>query len=139
MSEHRATITWARGDASFTDNRYSRAHAWRFDGGAEIAASASPALVAAPWSDPRGVDPEEAFVASLASCHMLWFLWCAARAGVLVDAYEDDAVGLLGKDAAGRLVITRVTLRPLAALHHDAHERCFLAASVKCEVVVTPR
>lgn len=152
MARHAATVEWRRGDAVFTDNRYARAHVWRFDGGAEVRASASPQVVAAPLSDPAGVDPEEAFVAALSSCHMLWFLSIAAGRGLVVDRYVDEAVGVVGKDAEGRLAIARVTLRPavtfagareldaaeLRELHERAHEECFLARSVKTEVVCEP-
>jgi len=153
MGEHRSTVSWARGDARFSDRRYSRAHTWRFDGGAVVPASASPHVVPVPLSDPAGVDPEEALVAALSSCHMLTFLWLAARAGFVVDSYDDDAVGTTGKNAAGRDAVTRVVLRPsirwsgarlptdaeLAALHHDAHEQCFIANSVTSEIVIEPR
>lgn len=152
MARHVATVEWRRGDAVFTDNRYPRAHVWRFDGGAEVRASASP-HVPVPLSDPAGVDPEEAFVASLSSCHMLWFLSIAAGRGLVVDRYVDEAVGVLGKNAEGRLAITRVTLRPavtfagprapdaaeLRELHERAHEECFIARSVNTEVVCEPR
>jgi organic hydroperoxide reductase OsmC/OhrA len=153
MAASTATIRWTRGDQPFTDGRYRRAHAWSFDGGAEVPASSSPGVVPLPLSDPRGVDPEEAFVASLASCHMLWFLSLAAGKGFRVDAYEDEAVGVLGKDAEGRTAMTVVTLRPrvafsggkrpgtgeLAALHDEAHGRCFIANSVRTEVRCEPR
>jgi organic hydroperoxide reductase OsmC/OhrA len=152
MSTHQATILWQReAGAAFIDNRYSRAHAWRFDGGAEVRASSSPAVVPLPLSDPAGVDPEEAFVASLSSCHLLWFLSLAAADGWCVDAYEDAASGLLGRDTAGRLAMTLVTLRPrvrfagaqpspaqVEALHHRAHEACFIASSVRSEVRCEP-
>jgi organic hydroperoxide reductase OsmC/OhrA len=136
--------------APFVDRRYSRAHTWRFDGGLEVPASSSPAIVPLPFSDPAGVDPEEAFVASLSSCHLLWFLDLAARAGLAVDRYEDDARGTLGKNAEGKLAMLEVVLRPrvqctvppsreqLLALHHAAHEACFLANSVKTVVRVEP-
>lgn len=152
MSTHVATVSWQREGAPFTEARYSRSHRWRFDGGAEIAASASPALVAGPWIDAAAVDPEEAFVASIASCHLLWFLYLASEAGHVVESYRDDAEGVLGKDADGKLAITSVTLRPrvvlgagkpasaaeLDALHHAAHEECFLARSVRFEVRCQP-
>lgn len=152
MSTYTAGIRWQRGDRKFTDNRYSRAHAWHFDGGIVVPASASPSVVPLPMSDARAVDPEEAFVASLASCHMLWFLSIAAKHGYLVDAYADDASGLMAKNPAGRLAVTSVTLRPqvafsgaklpdraaLDALHHEAHEACFIAASIRSEVVIEP-
>jgi organic hydroperoxide reductase OsmC/OhrA len=150
MSEHTATITWRRDGAPFTDRKYSRAHRWAFDGGLEVPGSSSPHNVRVPLSDPAAVDPEEAFVASLSSCHMLWFLDIAARRGFVVDSYEDAAVGVLGKDAAGKLAMTTVTLRPvvtfagerrpteaeLDAMHHEAHEVCFIASSVKTDVRV---
>lgn len=152
MSEYSAHVAWQRGDASFTDNRYSRRHQWRFDGGTEVLASSSPHVVPLPWSDPAGVDPEEAFVASLSSCHMLWFLSIAARRGWQVDAYDDEAVGVMARNADGRMAMTVVTLRPqvrfgdgrapgeaeLHALHHEAHEACFIASSVRTEVRCEP-
>lgn len=153
MSTHVATIRWQRGDAEFTDGRYSRRHQWRFDGGAMVAASPSPDVVPAPWSDPAAVDPEEAFVAAIASCHMLWFLSLAAAAGYVVEHYEDAATGTLARIAPQRQAITEVVLRPriafgaahapdadrLAALHAAAHERCFIANSVKTAIrVETP-
>ena len=153
MSDHVATVAWERGDQPFIDNRYSRAHAWRFDGGAEVLGSSSPSNVRPPFTDPAGDDPEEAFVASLSSCHMLWFLFLAAQAKHLVDRYEDQAVGTLGKNAKGQTAFTKVTLRPrvsladgktieaseLERLHHEAHARCFIANSVTAELVVEPR
>ncbi|MCW3062782.1 MAG: putative stress-induced protein OsmC-like protein [Capsulimonas sp.] len=148
MSEHTSTVIWRRGAAeAFTDNRYNRAHDWKFDGGAEVRASSSPHSVPVPMSDASAVDPEEAFVASLSSCHMLWFLSLAAKRGFVVDEYQDDAVGVLEKNGEGRLAVTTVTLRPrvtfaggeatleeLEALHHAAHEACFLANSVKTDI-----
>lgn len=153
MSTCTAGIRWSRGDQKFTDNRYRRAHAWHFDGGAVVPASSSPAVVPLPMSDAGAVDPEEAFVASLSSCHMLWFLSIAAKQGYTVDAYADDASGVMARNAAGKLAMTTVTLRPLAtfsgakrpdraaldALHHAAHGECFIAASIRSEVVVEPR
>jgi len=153
MSKHTARVTWERGEQAFTDNRYSRVHAWRFDGGAEVRGSSSPDVVKPPLSDPAGVDPEEAFIASLSSCHMLWFLSLAAAKKFRVDSYDDEAEGVMGKDAQGRVAMTRVTLRPMIrfsgdlmptaadteALHHAAHERCFIANSVKSDVRVEPR
>jgi organic hydroperoxide reductase OsmC/OhrA len=152
MSEHRATIQWRASGGAFTANRYSRAHSLSFDGGAEVPASASPQVVPEPMSDPRGVDPEEMLVASAASCHMLWFLDLARQAGLDVASYEDEAVGSLGRDAERRLAITRIVLRPrvefgrdapdastLERLHHEAHERCFIANSLKTEIKVEPR
>jgi organic hydroperoxide reductase OsmC/OhrA len=144
---HTAQIDWQRGDAAFTDRRYPRAHRWSFDGGAVVPASSSPHVVRVPFSDPAGVDPEEAFVAALASCHMLWFLDLAAQAGHVVDRYTDEARGFMATRDDGREWVARVELRPrttfvgpapdaaaLQALHHRAHEACFLANSVRTEV-----
>ena len=153
MSEHTATVAWDRFDAAFTDNRYSRAHRWMFDGGATIPASSSPHSVPIPQSDPMGVDPEEAFVASLSSCHMLWFLSIAAKRGFVIDHYEDRAIGTLARDESGRFAMTRVALRPaiafsgtslptdheIRAMHDAAHHECFLANSVRTEIVIEPR
>ena len=150
MSTYAATIRWDRkGAEGFAKGQYSRAHEWVFDGGAVVPASASPHIVPAPWSDLAGVDPEEAFIASLSSCHMLFFLDFARRAGFVIDSYVDEAEGELAKGADGRMAMTRVTLRPrifwvdegpdpaaLADLHHKAHEACFIANSVKSEVTV---
>jgi organic hydroperoxide reductase OsmC/OhrA len=152
VAEHYAEVRWDREGASFLDNRYSRRHRWRFDGGAEVPASSSPHAVPLPMSDEAGVDPEEAFVASLSSCHMLWFLSCALERGFVVDQYRDHAVGVLGRAGPGRIAMTRVTLRPdvrfsgdrqptdeeVVELHHEAHERCFIANSVKTEVRCEP-
>jgi len=148
MSEYQATIQWDRCGAAFSDNRYSRGHVWRFDGGIEVPASSSPHVVPVPQSVAAAVDPEEAFVASLSSCHMLWFLSIAARRGFVIDRYLDDAVGLLAKNAEGKLAMTTVTLRPavrfigervpntdeISAMHDEAHEKCFIASSVKTTV-----
>ena len=150
MSEHTAVVVWERGDARFTDNRYSRRHLWRFDGGIDVPASSSPISVPLPLSVAEAVDPEEALVAALSSCHMLWFLSIAARRGFVVERYRDDAAGVLAKDAAGRMAMSVVTLRPdatftgdrrpsreeLDALHHEAHDLCFIANSVTSEVRV---
>ena len=149
---HTATIRWQLADADFLGRRYSRAHTWTFDGGVVVAASSSPHVVPVPMSDASAVDPEEAFVAALSSCHMLWFLDIASRAGYAVQSYEDAADGHMGRNAAGKLVVDVVTLRPrtrfagarvpdavaLAALHHAAHEECFLANSVRCEIRCEP-
>jgi len=148
MSRHRAIIRWQRNQQMFVDNEYSRAHSWQFDGGAEIAASASPDIVPVPHSVPGNVDPEEAFVAALSSCHMLTFLAIAAKRKFLIDSYVDDAEGVLEENALGRLAVTRVTLRPricfsgenrptrkqLEKMHHRSHELCFIANSVLTEV-----
>lgn len=147
---HGCTIEWSRGDAVFTDNQYSRAHRWRFDGGAVVPASSSPHSVRVPWSDPSAVDPEEALVAAVASCHMLWFLSLAAQAGWVVQSYTDAPEGRMGRFADGRQGITDVLLRPqvviadgpageqeaMARLHHAAHERCDIAHSIRGDVRV---
>ncbi|WP_428610197.1 OsmC family protein [Sedimenticola sp.] len=152
MSEYSARVVWERGEANFLDNRYCRGHRWEFDGGASVPASSSPHVVPLPLSVEANVDPEEAFVASLSSCHMLFFLSLAAQQGFLVDSYVDDAIGVMGKDANGKTAMLRVALRPLIrfggeqqptasqlnALHHQSHELCFIANSVKTEVVVEP-
>lgn len=152
MSTCKATLVWNRGSQPFADGKYSRAHVWRFDGGAEVPASSSPYVVKPPMSDESAVDPEEAFIASLASCHMLFFLDFARRGGFVIDTYEDQSEGVLAKNAEGRMAMTVVTLRPriafsgekrptreeLEALHHKAHEACFIANSVKTEVRVEP-
>jgi len=148
MSTHIATVDWSRGDQSFTDGAYSRAHDWRFDGGAVVRGSSSPPV---PGSDPAAVDPEEALVAAVSACHMLFFLAYAAKAGLTVDRYRDAAVAEMGRDDRGKVSITRVTLRPdirwggeappvgvLDDLHHRAHEACYLANSIRGEVVVEP-
>ena len=150
---HTATVTWERGDQPFLDNRYSRRHVIRFDGGAQVPGSSSPHVMKPPLSDPSAVDPEEMFVASLSSCHMLWFLSLAAKGRWRVDRYEDQAEGVMEKNADGKVAITRVTLRPavefsgdkipgreeIAQLHHEAHEECFIASSVKSDVRCEPR
>jgi organic hydroperoxide reductase OsmC/OhrA len=150
--DYQARVHWERGDALFTDNRYSRGHTWHFDGGVEVPASSSPHVVRVPLSLERAVDPEEAFVASLSSCHMLFFLSFAASAGLRVDEYTDDASGTLSQNAAGKMVMTSVVLRPRASfsggrlptwadlqqLHHRAHEECFIANSVTTAVRVEP-
>lgn len=152
MSEYQTLVTWHRREAVFLDNRYSRAHTWQFDGGVEVPASASPHVVPLPMSVAAAVDPEEAFVVSLSSCHMLWFLSLAAAGKWVVESYRDSAAGTLAKNDAGKLTMTRVTLRPevvfvgerqpseaqISALHRRAHEECFLANSVKTEVRCEP-
>jgi organic hydroperoxide reductase OsmC/OhrA len=150
--EYHATIVWHRDDDDFSKGRYSRAHEWRFDGGVTVPASASPGVVPHPFSRQDAVDPEEAFVAALSSCHMLTFVDIARRAGIIVDAYEDEAVGIMERIAPGKMAVTRVTLRPrivfrngrpekakLDELHHQAHEACFIANSVKTEISVAAR
>ena len=151
MAHYTAVVVWERNGAVFTDNRYSRGHRWRFDGGLEVPASSSPLSVRIPLSVAEAVDPEEAFIAAISSCHMLWFLSIAARRGFLIDRYQDDAVGEMGKNAAGRTAMTVVTLRPdvtfagarpspadLDAMHHEAHELCFIANSVTTDVRCEP-
>ena len=152
MSTCTATVRWTRDPSTdFAKGQYSRAHEWAFDGGAVVPASPSPHVVPAPWSDQAGVDPEEAFVASLSSCHMLFFVDFARRAGFVVDEYVDEAEGVLKKRADGKMAMTRVTLRPrvtwggdppdeatIAGLHHRAHEECFIANSVTADVTVAP-
>ena len=150
MSRYVAEVSW-RSDGEFASGRYSRRHEWRFDGGAIVTASASPDVVPVPMSDAAGVDPEEALVASVASCHMLWFLSLAQEAGVEVTSYSDSAEGVMGRIAPGRLALTRITLRPkisfagtppsteeVERLHHEAHDRCFIANSLKTEIVIEP-
>ena len=150
--DYHARIHWERGAAVFTDNRYSRGHTWRFDGGVEVPASSSPHVVRVPLSVEAAVDPEEALVASLSSCHMLFFLSFAASGGWRIDEYSDDAVGVMGRNAAGKTAMLRVTLRPrvrfsgerlpgaqdIAQLHHRSHEECFIANSVTTEVRIEP-
>jgi organic hydroperoxide reductase OsmC/OhrA len=153
MSEYKARVVWRRGvNEAFTDQRYSRRHRLAFDGGVELAGSSSPHSVPLPYSDPAAVDPEEMFVAALASCHMLWFLSLAAGAGFTVDSYRDDAVGTMQRNAAGRVAVTHVMLRPRVAfggdriptpaehehLHHRAHAECFIANSVTSDVRCEP-
>jgi organic hydroperoxide reductase OsmC/OhrA len=152
MSEHAATIAWSRGDQTFADNLYSRAHDWLFDGGTVVRGSSAPSSVAAPMSDLTAVDPEEALVAALSSCHMLFFLAFARKDGFVVDSYRDAATGLLGRDDRGKTSMTVITLRPavvfsgearpdsaaLEALHHRAHEACYIASSIRAEVRIEP-
>jgi organic hydroperoxide reductase OsmC/OhrA len=154
MALHTCTVEWQRGEAAFTDLKYSRAHRWSFDGGAIVPGSSSPHSVKLPYSDASAVDPEEAFVASVSSCHMLWFLSLAAERGHVVDSYTDAAQGVLANNPQGRQAMTEVVLRPavvfsgallpaddaaVEALHHAAHEHCFIANSVKSEVRVEGR
>ena len=152
MSDHCVTTFWQREGQPFSDRRYHRRHEWRFDGGAVVAGSSSPQVVPVPMSDASAVDPEEAFVASLSSCHLLWFLDIACRAGWVVDGYRDDASGVMALNAEGRLAMTRVTLRPcvrfagerrpdvaeIERLHDAAHNACFIANSVRTELRCEP-
>ena len=153
MAKHLATIRWyASPGENYAKGQYSRAHSWTFDGGAIVPASASPHIVPMPWADPDAVDPEEAFVASAASCHMLFVLDFARQAGLVVTGYEDEAEGEMHKGSDGKVRITRIALRPrivfageepeqavIDELHHKSHEACFIANSITSEVVVEPR
>lgn len=144
-----ATVVWERGAEPFVDNKYSRGHAWRFDGGAAVRGSSAPASVPH-YSDPAAVDPEEALVAAVSSCHMLFFLAFAAKRGFRVDRYADSASGEMTKNDAGKLYVSKVTLAPaitfsgdkkparedIAALHHRSHEECYIANSIRAEVVI---
>lgn len=149
MSKYTAEVNWTRQEhQNFIDNKYSRGHQWLFDGGLTVAASSSPSIVPLPYSVAENVDPEEAFIASLSSCHMLFFLSIAAKNKLVVDSYIDNAVGMMEKDANGKIAMTQVTLRPiiifaqtkpsfteLEDMHHQAHELCFIANSVKTKVI----
>lgn len=153
MSEHVAKIIWQKSaGAAFVDNAFSRHHVWEFDGGLTVPASASPHIVPAPMSVEENVDPEEAYVAALSSCHMLWFLAIASRRKYVVESYVDAAQGVMAENTEGKLTMTRVTLRPkvtfaadttpapdkVASMHHLAHDSCFIANSVKTQVIVEP-
>ena len=150
MSEYTAKVYWNRGDnEAFTDNQYSRGHHWAFDGGVVVPASSSPHVVPLPYSVEQNVDPEEAFIASLSSCHMLGFIAIAAKKKFVIDSYTDNAVGIMEANSEGAIAITKVTLRPnivfsgektptyaqLEKMHHQSHKLCFIANSVKTEVV----
>lgn len=147
MAKHTAIVRWSRGDSDFKANKHSRGHEWEFDGGLKIPASSSPSIVPLPYSIEENVDPEEAFIAALSSCHMLFYLHMARDAGFIVNSYEDNASGILGKNASGRMAVTKVTLNPVVSyegerpskeqiekLHHAAHEHCFIANSVTTEI-----
>lgn len=149
---HTAHVLWESNTPDFVKNTYSRAHHWSFDGGQTVLASSSPSVVRVPFSDPAGIDPEEALVAAISSCHMLTFLYYAAKGGFTVARYEDNAEGLMGKNAQGRIAVTRCTLKPnvtftgkaptraeLDHLHHVAHEECFIANSVTTEIICEPQ
>jgi len=150
MSEYFAKVNWSRSnDENYIDNKYSRGHEWSFDGGATVQASSSPHIVPLPYSVAENVDPEEAFIASLSSCHMLFFLSVAAKRRYVVDSYVDNAVGIMEKDEGGNVAMTKVTLRPhvqfsgerkptieqLEKMHQQSHKQCFIANSVKTEVI----
>lgn len=149
MSEYYAEVEWKRGTQLFADKKYSRAHEWKFEGGVVVPASSSPHIVPLPMSVAENVDPEEAFVASLSSCHMLFFLDFASRKKLIVDQYTDNAIGTLALGANGKQMMTEVILRPtvifvgdrpspeeIKALHHQSHEACFIANSVLTNVRV---
>jgi organic hydroperoxide reductase OsmC/OhrA len=152
MAEYKAIIKWQRTSPDFLKGKYSREHTWTFDGGVTVPASASPQVVPVPWSNPAGVDPEEAFVASISSCHMLTFVWLASRQGFQIDSYADEAVGIMAKNENGVPWVSAVALNPKIVfsgekiptaadqdrLHHLAHEQCFIANSVKTEITVHP-
>jgi organic hydroperoxide reductase OsmC/OhrA len=152
MAEHKATIKWDRSSPEFLKGKYSREHAWKFDGGVTVPASPAPSVVPPPWSNPANVDPEEAFVASLASCHMLTFLYVASRQGFHVESYEDEAVGTVTKNEKGVPWVSAVILRPRVRyagekrpsaeeterLHKLSHEQCYIANSIKSQVQVEP-
>ncbi|MDC7690515.1 OsmC family protein [Vogesella indigofera] len=152
MALYTAEVLWLRDGQDFLGNKYSRRHTLRFDGGAEIVGSSSPHVVPLPMSDAAAVDPEEAFVASLSSCHMLWFLSIASKRKFCVDRYFDPAVGIMGKNVNGKMSMLKVTLKPevifsgkrlpsrieIGQMHHEAHEECFIANSVKTEVLCEP-
>jgi organic hydroperoxide reductase OsmC/OhrA len=150
MQEFVATIAWERGSDAFSDNRYSRAHEWRFDGGLTVPGSSSPLSVPLPMSDAAAVDPEEALVAAVSSCHMLFFLSIAALRGFVVDSYVDDALGVMDRNADGKMAMTRITLAPAIrfggarqptaaerdAIHHSAHDKCYIANSIKADIII---
>jgi len=152
MSEHKAIISWKRTSPDFPSGKYSREHTWSFDGGVTVLASASPLVVPAPYSNPAHVDPEEAFVAAVSSCHMLTYLYLASQQGFQVDSYHDAAVGVMTKNAKGVPWVSAITLHPRIVysgaktpapadeehLHHLAHEQCFIANSIRTEVIVKP-
>jgi organic hydroperoxide reductase OsmC/OhrA len=149
MSTHTATIDWKRTGPDFLKSKYSREHTWTFDGGVVVAASSSPSAVPLPYSNPANVDPEEAYVASISSCHMLTYLYLASKGGFQVDDYRDEAVGVMTKNELGIPWVSSVTLHPRITyggpsptpaeeenLHHLAHEQCFIANSVRTEISI---
>ena len=150
MQQFEARLEWARGEQDFAGQRYSRAHRWHFDGGLEVPASSSPLSVPLPMSDPQALDPEEALVAAVSSCHMLFFLSIAAQRGFVVDSYRDHALGTMERNAESKTAMTRIALRPaiafsgarlpdaaqLDAMHHAAHERCYIANSIKADITI---
>ena len=150
MHRYTAEVKWRNHGPDFLNNEYSRGHKWLFDGGYVVDASAAPGIVPAPWSLAENVDPEEAFIASLASCHMLFFLNIASNQGFLLESYTDNAEGFMGKDSKGRIAITKIVLHPMHEFSHDncpdqdtidrmhlsAHQQCFIANSVKTKIVI---
>jgi organic hydroperoxide reductase OsmC/OhrA len=150
MHKYEAKVSWNRNGAKFLGQQYSRGHEWAFDGGVKVPASASPQAVRAPLSVVEAVDPEEALVAAASSCHMLFFLSLASKQGFVVESYMDEPFGMVEKNPQGKFAVTKITLRPkiqfsgeklpsvaeLSALHHAAHEECYIANSIKSEVVV---
>ncbi|WP_136415085.1 OsmC family protein [Herbaspirillum sp. ST 5-3] len=152
MHTYEAKVSWKRLDQQFVDNRYSHGHEWHFDGGAVVPASSSPYVVPVPMSIAANVDPEEALVAATSSCHMLFFLSIAAARGFVVDSYEDKALGVMEKNGEGKVAMTRITLRPeiafggereptqeeLDAIHHASHAQCYIANSIRADVLVEP-
>lgn len=151
-NEYFAKIVWKTDGTNFQDGKYSREHIWSFDGGIEVRASSSPHVVPLPFSIENAIDPEEAFVASLSSCHMLWFLSIAAKKGFSVQSYTDESSGVMGRNAEGKIAMLSVTLRPkvefsgeniptseiIEAMHEKSHSECFIASSVKTEVLCRP-
>ncbi|NKB34107.1 MAG: OsmC family peroxiredoxin [Pseudomonadales bacterium] len=151
MSNYKATVQWYRNGEDFLNNKYSRGHEWAFDGGTVVAASASPHIVPLPWSIEANVDPEEGYIASISSCHMLFFLSIAANRGFQIDSYVDESIGEMSKNEAGKWMVSKVTLKPqvdysgekqpdsdtASAMHHEAHQECFIANSIRTEVVVS--
>lgn len=152
MEQYCAKVVWNRGEQNFSDNKYSRGHEWKFDGGLTVPASSAPSSVPLPLSVAENIDPEEALVAALSSCHMLFFLAFASKQGFIVDSYEDNAAGIMEKNEKRRMSITRIELRPhtvfsgltipteeqILALHHLSHEHCYIANSIRAEVLITP-
>jgi organic hydroperoxide reductase OsmC/OhrA len=151
MSEHKANIKWTHSQGEFLKGSYAREHTWTFDGGVTVPASPAPTSVKPPYSNPSNVDPEEAYVASISSCHMLTFLWVASRRGIEVTSYEDTAVGVMSKNERGILWVSSVVLHPRVRyagsrpsdeveeeMHHQAHEGCYIANSVKTDITVAP-
>jgi organic hydroperoxide reductase OsmC/OhrA len=144
--EYHATVEWQRQGVAFVDNRYSRGHVWRFDGGVEVPASSAPSSVPLPYSVAAAVDPEEALVAAVSSCHMLFFLSSAANQGFVIDRYLDEAIGAMARNDGGKLHVSKIVLNrskqpsehELDALHHRAHEECYIGNSVKAEIIVRP-